>query len=340
MNNIIIIPALNPDQKLINLVNELENNKLSKIIIVDDGSSDKTIFNELESLGCIVIHHDINKGKGRAIKTAVKEADKYFNNINGYITMDADGQHQVSDVVKISNLLMDDIILGERNFKEKNVPFRSKFGNKFSSIFFRLSTGYNLEDTQTGLRGIPYKYKDLLLNTDGDRFEYEMNFLMNIANQKIKIDKVSIKTIYESNNKGSHFSTIKDSVRIYDKFIRYTLCSISSAVIDLILFTILVNMNGYIMLSTSIARIISGIYNFTVNKIWCFKSDNNTFEEVLKYLILFIIQMLLSGALVSTLSILNINLTVIKIVVDSILFIGSYFIQKKLIFVRKDRYEE
>lgn len=340
MNNIIIIPSLNPDNRLINLVKDLEDNKLSKIIIVDDGSKDKKIFSELEKNGNIVIHHNINKGKGAAIKTAVKDSIKYFQNIDGYITMDSDGQHKVSDVVKINNQLKDNVILGERNFNGKNVPFRSKFGNKFSSIFFKLSTGYHLVDTQTGLRGIPYKYRDELLNTEGDRFEYEMNFLNDIAYKHIKIDTISIETIYENNNSGSNFSTIKDSVKIYSKFIKYTVCSITSAIIDLLLFTLFNNITSLVMLSTTLARIISGTYNFTVNKLWCFKSKNNTNIELIEYLILFLTQMLLSGTLVSILSIIPINITVIKLIVDSILFIGSYLIQKKYIFTKKVVNEE
>lgn len=331
MNNLIIIPALNPNEKLIDLVKDLKNNNINNILIVDDGSNSKDIFNEIDDI-VKVIHHDINKGKGAAIKTALKEYDKYFKNIDGIITMDADGQHSVEDICNINNLLKDDIIFGVRNFKEKNVPFKSRFGNKFSSIFFYFNTGIKLNDTQTGLRGFPIKYKELLLSIDGDRFEYEMNVLNRLGKDKVNIKQVPIKTIYENKNKGTNFNALKDSLRIYGSFFRYTLISLLSAILDLTLFTIFLKTNNKILLSTIIARIISGIFNFIFNKSYTFKSKNNIHNEGLKYFILFILVMLISGLTVEILDIIPINTTLIKLIIDTILFITNYYIQKKYIF--------
>ena len=226
MNNIIVIPSLNPDNKLIKLVKELQVANLNNILIVDDGSSSQDIFNQLND--CIIIHHDINKGKGEALKTAFREADKYFKNITGYITCDSDGQHTVEDIKKISDNLKEDIILGVRDFSGKNVPSRSRFGNRFSSLFYYLSTGYKLSDTQTGLRGIPYKYKKLSLETKGSRFEYEMNFLNNVAMNNIKIDTIPIKTIYLNKNKGSNFKTIRDSYFVFKDLFDYIFVALLS----------------------------------------------------------------------------------------------------------------
>ena len=331
MDNLIIIPALNPNEKLIKLVKDLQNSKINNILVVDDGSSSLDIFNELEKQNIKVIHHNINKGKGVAIKTALKEYDKYFNDIKGFITADADGQHSVEDIVNINNLLKNDIIFGVRNFKEKNVPFRSKFGNKFSSIFFYLNTGIKLNDTQTGLRGFPIKYKDLLLSISGDRFEYEMNVLNKLGEDKIYIKQIPIKTIYENNNKSSNFKAIKDSFKIYSKFFKYSIISLLSAIIDLSLFTIFLKTNN-ILLSTIMARVISGIFNFIFNKSYSFKSNNNVYKEGTRYLLLFILIMFISASTVEILDIIPINTTIIKLVIDTILFVINYYIQKKYIF--------
>ena len=215
MNNLIIIPSLNPDNKLIKVIKELEENKINNIIVIDDGSKDMSILNKLD---VPVVHHEVNKGKGAAIKTALKEYDKYYKDITGFITADDDGQHSVKDIVNINNKLKDNVIFGVRNFKGSDVPFRSKFGNKFSSIYLYITKGVKLNDTQTGLRAFPFKYKELLLSVEGDRFEYEMNVLNTLADKKITIEQVPIETIYENKNKGSRFNGLKDSLRIYKNF--------------------------------------------------------------------------------------------------------------------------
>ncbi len=124
-----IIPALNPEDKLIKLVKELKKD-FNDIIIVDDGSENKDIFNKLKDIkGCVVLTHEVNKGKGEALKTAYRYYLKNFNKkYLGVITMDADGQHLPSDAIKMSELVEkeDKFILGTRLFNTKETPFRNK----------------------------------------------------------------------------------------------------------------------------------------------------------------------------------------------------------------------
>lgn len=207
----IIIPSYNPTKKLIKLVSLLQKD-FNDILIVDDGSTEeaKKIYKELSNVK--IIYHDINKGKGEALKTAIKS----LKDTKAFITVDADLQHSPKDVLRIQEeLLNNDIVLGTRNFNKKNVPFSSKFGNKISSFVFKIKTSITLKDTQTGLRGINMKYKDLCLSTNGSRYEYEMNFLYNIAKNKINFKCIDIETIYEDNNSGSHFHAIRDSILIH-----------------------------------------------------------------------------------------------------------------------------
>ncbi len=234
MKHTIIIPSLNPNDKLLLLVDNLLKSGFDDIIVVNDGSSREydDIYDKLPNK-IRIIKHDKNLGKGLSIKDAIKLID----NSDAFITVDSDGQHLVEDVIKVSNELKDkDIVLGERNFKEKNVPFKSKFGNAFSRIVFKLRTGISLNDTQTGLRGINTKYKKLALETEGNRYEYEMNFLYNLAKNNIKINTISIKTIYENGNKGSHFNVIRDSLLIH----RCILIILLMLIILLILSTVVI----------------------------------------------------------------------------------------------------
>ncbi len=208
----IIIPSLNPSDKLLSLVNDLIKNNFKDIIVVNDGSDSEyqDIFDKLPK-SVKLINNDVNLGKGASIKKAVSS----IKNSDAFITMDCDGQHLVKDVVKIREELNNhDIVLGVRNFKLKCVPLRSKIGNKISAFVFRIKTGIILNDTQTGLRGISFKYKDLVLSTKGDRYEYEMNFLYNLAKNNIKINTIQISTVY-GENYTSHFNVIRDSILIH-----------------------------------------------------------------------------------------------------------------------------
>lgn len=211
MNIAIIIPSYNPTKKIIKLVKELQKD-FKNILIIDDGSTKETkeIYKELNNVK--IIYHNTNKGKGESLKTGIKE----LKNIDAFITVDADYQHKPKDVIRIKEELNNnDIVLGIRNFNNKNVPLKSKIGNKFSSLVFKIKTGITLNDTQTGLRGINIKYKDLCLNTNGSRYEYEMNFLYNLAKNNIKFKCIDIDTIYEDNNSGSHFNVFRDSILIH-----------------------------------------------------------------------------------------------------------------------------
>lgn len=163
----IIIPSLNPDKKLLDYVDSLIQEGFSEFIIIDDGSKVEIqdIFDLLEDREeCVVLHHIVNMGKGRALKDAFNYylAQKKVNDCGdftkgGVITVDSDGQHKVEDVLKLDNILQensDALILGARNFFQENVPVKSKFGNQLTRKVMKFLYGGNITDTQTGLRGI------------------------------------------------------------------------------------------------------------------------------------------------------------------------------------------
>ena len=214
-----IIPALNPDEKLIKIVDELKKD-YPKIIIVNDGSSSDEIFKKLEKYQeCVILTHEVNYGKGRALKTAFKYyQDHLMMDYNGVIALDADGQHKVSDVIKITKILEenDNFILGTRLFNTKETPRRNKLGNRITSRVFKWLYGVYLKDTQTGLRASPNRLIAFLLTIEGDRFEYEINELIELVKKKEKIEQVDIKTVYlNDSNKKSNFRVLKDSYKIY-----------------------------------------------------------------------------------------------------------------------------
>ena len=227
MDFIPVIPSLNPDARLIKLVLELIDNGFKKILIVDDGSEDKIIFDKLrEKKEVIVLTHDVNKGKGVALKTAFtfyKEhlIDKY----KGLVCMDSDGQHLVSDTINVGNAMIKEnkYTLGTRLFNTKETPLRNKTGNRITSKVFKRFYGVYIKDTQTGLRAIPNRLIDMMIDIPGDRFEYEMNVLIDLVHNGEKIEEVDIKTVYLPNsNKKSNFKVVEDSYKIYKLMLKRT----------------------------------------------------------------------------------------------------------------------
>lgn len=347
MKPIIIIPALNPNRYFLSLINSL-NIMGFTIIAVDDGSDSeyKHIFDTLKrNSKCIVRTHEVNQGKGAAIKTAISYIKLHFPESIGFITADADGQHSPEDIFRLAQALEYDpetIFLGTREFKLGKIPFRSYFGNKMTSLVYLLSVGRGCPDTQTGLRCIPMKYADKCLRIKGDRYEYEMNFLIEFGKKRVPMQYMPISTIYIDDNSESHFKPINDSARIYFNILKYSFSSIMSAIVDLLAFTLGVNLlfgsgTTGIFFSTTIARFISGNFNFFMNKHWVFRSKNNVKEESKGYIALFLTQMLLSWLLVNLFKGTALNLTVVKMGVDTVLFFGSYLIQRKFIFSKKQK---
>ncbi len=221
-NAYIIIPALDPEEKLVSYIKELLDADFSDIIVVDDGSSPehKPIFDQIkEKYDCTVITHSHNMGKGRALKNAFEHFLRIpsVSEFEGVICVDCDGQHTVNDVCKIYDELCkgeNELILGSRNFDLGNTPRKSVAGNKSVRLLFKLLCGLDLNDTQTGLRGIPTSLLPEYKNLKGERYEYEMNMLILSAHNKIPVKEIPIETVYIDENKGSHYRPFADSVRI------------------------------------------------------------------------------------------------------------------------------
>lgn len=355
---LIVIPALNPTELLIRYVCDLNQAGVKDILVVDDGSSDRfqPIFRELEaSTECKIFKHAKNLGKGRALKNAF---NYYLNsydldNFDGVITADSDGQHQVNDVLKMIDKLSqcpNSLILGCRDFDSDNVPPKSKFGNKLTKFVFKLLYGASITDTQTGLRGFPNSIIPLMVDIDGERFEYETKMLIEVIDHKVPIDEVTIETIYFDNNAETHFNPIKDSIRIYKvifaSFFKFILSSMSSFLIDIGLFQLMISLllsmgleKGVLLIwaSTIIARIFSSYYNFTVNKNIVFNGEKRIKNTIYKYYSLAIVQLALSATLVFVFwKMTNMSETFIKIIVDTVLFLISYQIQRKWVFRNED----
>ena len=217
---VVVLPSLNPNEKFDRVVDGLREAGFQRILIVDDGSDEQhqEHFRRAEAFPeCTVIRHEVNKGKGRALKDGFIAVLKLFPDTEGVITIDGDGQHLTEDIIACGNRMLEEgnkIILGCRDFDLPGVPPRSVAGNKTTSRMFHLY-GITLSDTQTGLRAIPTRFLSRFTAIEGERFEYETNMLLKMKRRGIAFLEQPIATVYEDENLGSHYNAVKDSWRIF-----------------------------------------------------------------------------------------------------------------------------
>ena len=356
----VILPSLNPDEKLLSTIDRLLEVGFTDIILVNDGSKQKNLryFETADQYPQVhLLHHPENLGKGAALKTGFTW---FLNNragSKGVITVDGDGQHHSEDVKACAEAMLDSqhLILGVRDFKRKDIPWRSRFGNRCTSGVFKFFVGMSVSDTQTGLRAIPAEYLEGLCEVDGDRFEYETNMLLAMKANHIPFQEVKIRTVYLEENKSSHFRPVRDSWRIYKlifgHFFRYGISALVSAALDEGIFLLLSHwlsgvLSGFALTAVPVAcaRLLSSVFNFIVNKKLVFKSKGAVLKALLRYYMLAIpnaiLQMLLTHG-----SYLVIGVTpeqtglraIIYAVVMAVLFVVSFIVQKRWVFVGKQQ---
>lgn len=348
----VILPSLNPDEKLMMVVNGLLEEGFDDIIIVNDGSDEahmEPFRQAAEHKEVTVLTHEVNRGKGRALKTAYEFCIANRPDIDGVVTVDGDNQHRPVDIKACCEKMAENpdyVVLGCRDFSGDNVPPKSKFGNNVTKGVFRFACGIKISDTQTGLRAIPAKYLDFMSEIKGDRFEYETRVLLEMKRHYIDFLEVKIETVYIEENATTHFRPIKDSIIIYAVILKYILGSLLSFLIDIGIFTAMqfivggkVSKGVNILIATVVARIISSLFNFFYNRNAVFESKENIGKTMGRYYILCVCQMGISYGLVYLLSdVLNASkgiTSVIKLIVDVCLFLLSFQIQRKWVFSNK-----
>ncbi len=349
-NIVVLIPAYNPTKDLISLTKELIKNKFT-VVVVNDGSNNKTqkIFKKINK-NVILLQHNQNMGKGQALKTGFKYI---LENIQckGVITADADGQHLLCDILNIAKELNNDlssIILGTR-LQNKEMLLKSRLGNSITRLVFKLATKRSVYDTQTGLRGIPFQYLQEFINIEGQRYEYEINMLLYCAKNNIDFKEIRIHTVYIDNNKASSFNAVKDSFKIYKCILKNSdlligLLFVISAIISFIIDFLLViafnkityqmqNKDLSLLIDVVLARIISSAFNFILNRNVVFKNRSSVFKSLFQYYILAVAILFLNYAFLEILTVrFSFNLVISKILVEILLFIINYMIQKLYIF--------
>lgn len=211
----VIIPTYNNANTIVEVVESVYG-YCQDIIVVLDGCTDATSGNlKLCKSPFRLVAYERNRGKGYALVKGFEEARK-----QGYthaITIDADGQHFPSDIPSLigkSEKAPEAFIVGNRNLNEKNMPRGNTFANKFSNFWFRLQTGVDLGDTQSGFRLYPLdRLHGLRFITS--RYEAELELLVYASWRGEKIISVPVRVYYPpAEERVSHFRPFWDFMRI------------------------------------------------------------------------------------------------------------------------------
>jgi len=209
---LIVIPALNAERSVGAVVRE---SKLvnDDVLVIDDGSSDRT--GEIaRDAGALVIRHDVNKGKGAALKTGFAYALE--NGFEVVVTLDADGQHLPHEISKFMTAYEEtggDLIIGGRAHLFPQMLPRRRFANRFSarSIAFASKTG--VTDSQSGFRLYSaHLLRNVRLRTNG--FDLESEVIVYAGCRRFKVVTIPIELGFVDGLSTSHYKPLADTLRI------------------------------------------------------------------------------------------------------------------------------
>lgn len=339
---VVILPAYKPNEVLVSIADQLWTCGY-RIIVVDDGSGEEyqPIFEKISDI-CIILRHSQKRGKGVAIKTALAyiKSEMWDSNVIG--VMDSDGQHLTEDMIKVlafAESHRKTLVLGVRAVG-KDMPLKSRLGNRITRTAFRMLSGVKVSDTQTGLRAFGTELVPKLLAVKGERYEYEMNVLMDFAKSKIPIEEVQINTIYrDKNNSDSHFRAFRDSIRIYKDILKFTLSSFSSFIVDYLLFAALMifvpHTAPWVLFANILARVVSAFYNYSMNCRFVFHTGRKVSTATGYFALAAFILLINNGILTMFVQLFHFSVYPAKLLTECLLFCISWCIQNYVIFRRK-----
>ncbi len=212
----ILICAYNEEKHIRKVVRKCLKH-LKDVIVVNDGSSDKTL-DELKKTRARIVTYKKNQGKGYALKKGFGYGKK--NGFDYLILMDGDGQHDPAELPKFLKVIKEelpDLIVGCRRKRHSDMPKRRRFSNFSTSVLLSAKGRQWVKDTQSGYRAIKLSYlKNLKLKRK--KYDLESEMLMKMMKQKAKIKCIPIKTIY--GDEVSKIHPIKDTWRFFRALFR------------------------------------------------------------------------------------------------------------------------
>ena len=345
MKTALIVPAYKPTEDMIPMLRQFVGTDEYVPVVVNDGSGPEydALFNRIPE-GCIRLNHEVNRGKGAALKTAIAYVLEHLPECGLAVTADADGQHHYEDIIRVVETARKHpgtLVLGSRAF-DGNVPFKSRWGNAITRQVFSIASGVKVHDTQTGLRAFDRECMEKFSTIPGDRYEYEINMLLYAAREGIDMREETIKTIYIDDNSASSFHPFRDSFKIYACIFKYAMSSIIAFLVDWVLLEILAHVPfglgaaGNLTLSQVIARVVSATVNFIINKKVVFRSKGDWRPEFVKYAGLAAFVLVCNVLLMRLLNgVLGWNYRLSYLLIQIVMYISNFVLQGKLVYNRK-----
>jgi glycosyltransferase involved in cell wall biosynthesis len=336
-----IIPAYNPPEVLIGLVQELRCRAEWPIIVINDGSNidRQDIFDQLRAIDDVsVLRHATNVGKGAALKTGFNHALVTYGSQVTLLTLDADGQHLVDDVMNVAEMSRSrgsELVLGVRRIEFLGTPFRSFLGNTLTRGLVRLLVGLHLRDTQTGLRAIPGFFAKRLLRVPSNGYDFELEMLMMARHTRLRIAEQPISTFYDKGNTTSHFKPIIDSAKIYRVLFRFLVASLLSAAVDNVLFGYFLDAGFGVAAAQAVARCISVPLNFVLLQRFVFYSQQDIWAVLPRYVVVVLAFFGLSSALIAAVSQTWVGPVAGKVLIECTLFPLTFLVQRDFVFARR-----
>jgi glycosyltransferase involved in cell wall biosynthesis len=209
----VIVPAFEASSTVGRVVDDVAAALGVPLIVIDDGSTDAT-SDVARSHGAFVVRHERNRGKGAALRTGLREAERQGFRVA--VTVDADGQHpsQSARAVLDANDDPGTLVLGVRDLVRDGAPSSNRFGNRVSNAFLSLFAGRRLRDTQCGLRRYPVT-ETLGLGVRADGYAFEGEVILRAIAAEISVVQVPIDVLYPAPGRSrSHFRRIVDPTKI------------------------------------------------------------------------------------------------------------------------------
>ncbi len=211
------IPAFNVEKSINNVVKDVSN-YVDKVIVCDDGSSDKT-YKEAESGGAILLQHKKNLGKGAALKSLFEYAKK--KDFDVLVTIDGDGQFLAEEIPKLIDPIKKngcDIVIGSRVDNESEMPGYRKFGNKVLDKMTSAASELPFKDTQSGFRAYSKKAIDKI-KFYSDGYASDSEILVSAAEKGLEISEEKINVKYDTGSKTSNSNPVSHSTDVITKLI-------------------------------------------------------------------------------------------------------------------------
>ncbi len=340
MNTPILIPAFQPGPQLTALVEHLVEKAVPLIVIVDDGSGPEYlgVFEACSGLAPVrILRHPANLGKGAALKTGIRYVLESVPGRTGVVTADADGQHDPDDIIAVARALAGNpkcLVLGSRQFG-RHVPIRSRVGNLCTRALVRVILGQRVQDSQTGLRGLPVQLLPYLRDLPSNGYEFELDMLIAAKHLGITVVEQPIQTIYELANPSSHFDPLRDSMKIYFVLFRFSLLSLLTAALDNLVFYFAYHATSSVLAAQDISRSAAVLFNYNAARKAVFLSHERHAVLFPRYILVVVASGAASYGLIRLLADrFSVDPFLAKLSAELLLFFVNFVLLRDFVFTR------